>query len=116
MVIMKNRMVLVLYGLLLPLLVSAQSETEQQLQTIRKLGEMNAIALNCGYSDETTRIKQALINTIPKRRGLGQLFDDSTHNAFLENVQQDMACPDGGELQGWIDSAITALEQAYRRN
>jgi hypothetical protein len=114
---MKRRsLLLVLGGILLPSLLWAQSEREEQRQTIRKLGELNAIALNCDYPAETMRMKQALINTIPKRRGLGQLFDDSTHESFLNYIQQGTTCPEESELQGWIDNAITALKQAYKAN
>ena len=106
-------MMLLLTGMLLPLSTWGQTVTEQQRQTIRKLGELNGIALQCDYLAETQRMKKALIASLPKRRGLGQLFDDTTHESFLGFIQQGKPCPEEDMFLGRVDQAIKNLEQAF---
>lgn len=109
-------LVLLTSGILMPPLVWGQPLWEQQNQAVSRLGELNGIALNCDYPAETMRMKKALIANVPKRRGIGQLFDDKSHESFLSIIRQGAICPDERELQGWIDEAIVTLKQVYGAN
>lgn len=114
--ILRVVVLLLISGGLLPPMAWGQPVWEQQDQAISRLGELNGIALNCGYPAETMRMKKALIANVPKRRGIGQLFDDKTHESFLNFIQQGTTCPDERELQGWIDEAIITVKQVYGAN
>lgn len=91
----------------------AQAFSDEQHQTVMRLGELNGIALQCGQFDQTKRMKQALITELPKLRALGQMFEEATHNAFVAFSEQGKTCPPPAQLGQDIDAAITALHQAY---
>lgn len=87
--------------------------SDEQYQVIRKLGELNGVALHCGYFDETRRMKKALVSNLPKRRQLGQAFDDITNDSYLALIEQKAVCPDAGVFTGQVGEAILILEAAF---
>lgn len=93
--------------------LQAQAFTEEQHQSVIKLGELNGIALQCGQFDETRRMKKALIDGLPKLRALGQLFEDATHKSFVAFSEQGKTCPTPASLGQDIDAAISELNRAY---
>jgi len=103
------------FAALAALLISIQARafTPEQHQTVIRLGELNGVALQCGQFDETRRMKKALIDGLPKLRALGQLFEEATHNAFVDFAKQGKTCPDATDLGQQIDAAIAALQHAY---
>lgn len=94
---------------------SAAAVTDAQYQAIRGLGELNGIALHCRYLDQTRRMKKALITVLPKRRALGQGFDDVTNESFLRFIEEQGVCPDKTRFSGQVGDAIRALEKAFGR-
>jgi predicted dithiol-disulfide oxidoreductase (DUF899 family) len=105
----KQALLLTLSLLTLP----AMAEEEARFATIRQLGDLNAVALHCKALPETQRMKQALVRVLPKRRQLGELFDQQTNTAFLRFMEQKANCPSPATLHDQVEQAITALEQAY---
>lgn len=99
--------------LLLSFQAQAQSYSADQYETIRQLGQLNGVALNCQFLSETRRMKKALVVTLPKRRQLGELFDTETNNAFLKFIEEKRECPSEDELSQQVDDAIVALDKAY---
>lgn len=97
-------------------LVQAQGYSEDQFESIRQLGRLNGVALNCQFLSETRRMKKALVLTLPKRRQLGELFDTETNNAFLQFIEEKRECPAEGELSAQVDDAIMALDKAFVNN
>ena len=91
----------------------AHAVSDQQFDAIRAMGELNATALHCRYTDETRRMKQALVDTLPKRRALGDAFDQATHESFLEFIRQDAACPPASQLGSQVDAAIRHLKTVF---
>lgn len=100
-----------LFLLLFSTLAAAISDT--QFESVRALGKLNGIALNCGYIDETRRMKRSLVSTVPKLRVIGQAFDESTNDAFLQMVNNQSPCPSERTLSEQVDQAIYQVEQAF---
>ncbi|MCW8906782.1 MAG: hypothetical protein OQL28_06005 [Sedimenticola sp.] len=96
--------------------VQAQGYSDEQLESIRQLGRLNGVALNCRYVDETRRMKKALVLALPKRRQLGELFDTETNDAFLKFIEQRRECPLEAELNQQVDQAIMDLDKAFARD
>lgn len=89
---------------------------DEQQQTIRTLGQLNGIALNCKYLQHTQQMKQALVSNLPKDRALGELFDNTTNESFLSFIQQGNTCPDESHFSKRVNAAISALIQAYQKH
>lgn len=87
--------------------------TDAQFQRIARLGELNGVALHCRYQGESSRIKQALIERLPKRRELGLAFDQMTSESFLAFIKAGRSCPEAAVFSHRVDEAIQALDQAF---
>jgi hypothetical protein len=98
-------------GVLLSPLAHAISDA--QYGSIEALGELNGIALQCGYIEQTQRMKRILVATLPKRRALGLAFDDATNKSFLRFMEQKTSCMSEQELSGRVDEAITRLKTEF---
>ncbi len=95
--------------------VQATEFSQQQLGSIRTLGQLNGVALNCKFLIETQRMKKALVVALPKRRQLGELFDTETNDAFLAFIQKGETCPKEAAFSNQVDEAILALDEAFPR-
>ncbi len=84
---------------------------DQRLAAIKRLGELNGIALNCGALPETQRMKQALVLGLPKQKQLGELFDHETNKSFMDFHERRAECPATTELSQLVERAIRELEQ-----
>jgi hypothetical protein len=80
---------------------------------LSRMGELNGVALACRRFEQTRRIKQALIETLPKQRELGQAFDDDTNDSFMAFVNSGKPCPSPAEFGEQVEEAVEALRQAY---
>lgn len=91
----------------------SQAASEAQLGAIKQLGSANGVALNCGYIDETRRMKRALVAILPKLRILGEAFDHSTNDSFLEMIRTKHPCPTEAQLSSEVDAGIEQLEMLF---
>lgn len=91
----------------------ASAISDAQFESVRALGMLNGVALNCGYIDETRRMKRSLVATVPKLRVIGQAFDDSTNDAFLEMVNNRTNCPSERTLSEQVDHSIQQVEEKF---
>lgn len=105
----------VLLSILLPLLFSSAlyAETDEQLAAIEEMGRLYGIALPCQYVTETRRIKQAMVSELPKKRYLGQLFEETTNTSFLAFVESAAACPGEGVFAGDVDIGMAELKRVF---
>lgn len=92
---------------------TANAISDAQYNSIKAMGELNGVALQCKYLHETRRMKKAIVATLPKRRQLGQAFDDSTNDSFLAFIKSNSTCPDEDEFARQVDTAIQALDAAF---
>ena len=104
---------LALFGLLATQVIPGWAGGDERRATVRRMGELNGVALACRYFDQTRRIKRILIDHLPKERALGQLFDEVTNETFLQFVQADRQCPSPATLSGKVDQAEKRLIEAY---
>ena len=89
------------------------SVSDSQYESIKALGMLNGVALHCRYLEETQRMKQALVSTLPKRRELGMAFDQITNDAFLGFIERNETCPEASGFRESVDQAIQSLNQSF---
>lgn len=92
----------------------AGAATETQEQAIEQLGEVNAVALNCGYFEQVKHMKHAMLVSVPKMRTLGMIYEDATDRAYKEFVGADRACPTQRQLSRRVDAAVERLKKVFR--
>ncbi len=102
-----------LLGLLCFSLVQAEEAQDKKYEVIQKLGELNGVALNCHYLNETQRMKKALVLALPKRRQYGEAFDSETNTAFLKFIENKASCPEEAAFSKQVDDAIFALDSVF---
>ena len=90
-----------------------QAQKDPKLAVIERLGELNGIALHCKALAETQRMKRALVRNLPKRRQLGELFDQQTNQSFMNFIQANGSCPGPAVLHQQVSTAISELEEVY---
>ena len=110
-----NKRILVALLFFLPLFLSYRllAATEEQLNSIEKLGTLNGVALQCGYIEQAGRIKSALIMNLPKERELGRLYEEVTNESFLASLNDPAGCPGEAALAERVDAGITILKKAF---
>jgi len=91
----------------------AVAATEDQLNSIKHIGKLNGVALHCKFLTEARRMKLALVAALPKRRHLGQTFDDSTNESFLAFIQKQSICPDKQQFILKVDAAVADLNKTF---
>ena len=89
--------------------------TAPQLEAIQSLGNLNGIALQCRYFEQTQGMKKALIAALPKRRQLGQTFDDATNQAFLRFIEQKLTCPPVELFNQQVAEGIKQLNTVFTK-
>ena len=97
----------------LMLTTGAHAVTDMQYQSITRMGELNGIALHCGYMTRVNTIKQAMIENLPKQRSLGQVFEEETNKAFLKEVSSKNDCPDSVQFDQQISQAVQQLSTEF---
>jgi hypothetical protein len=110
---MKDSGYIALFSLALVWSVQARGVTDEQYQAIQALGMLNGLALPCHYLDQPRRMKKALVTLLPKRRALGDGFDQSTNEAFLKFIEEKRPCPTSDEFEAQVGKAIGNLQQVF---
>lgn len=91
--------------------VPAVAATPQE-QAVEALGRLNGTALHCHYTDEVSRIKNAVVAHAPRTRPMGTVFETATTESFLASSQEQRACPSPDDFTREVDAAIEALQAA----
>lgn len=89
--------------------------SDSQTQSILRLGELNGIALKCQYLQQARQIKLSLVQSLPKQRGLGEIYENETNRSFLELINSDKACPGEATIEDMIQKAITNMKQHFQQ-
>lgn len=93
-------------------ITSARAETADPASLrarIETLGQLNGIALACGQPALSRRLKEIIIEEAPKERGVGEWFEQATHQSFLDQGTRKQSCPDSRTLAADVDAAAKAL-------
>ncbi|MGE0080540.1 MAG: hypothetical protein AB7U81_04525 [Thiohalomonadaceae bacterium] len=89
----------------------AAQDTELS-RSVARLGELNGVALACNQGALAARLREIMVDTAPKERGVGEVFENATNESFLAFGRAGRECPDGRTLAEQIDRAREALERA----
>ena len=79
---------------------------------IEALGKATGIALACQQPAVATRARNALVTTAPKTRANGEIFENATNAAYLEQGK-GVACPDAATLANLVGAAEKGLQSAF---
>jgi len=99
--------------LMLTASVSAYATTDTQQQAINSLGQLNGVALQCKQHAEMQRMKQAMVENLPKQRSLGEHYDKATNQSFLDFARNSKGCPQNSDFKRQVDTAINQLQHAF---
>lgn len=102
-----------LFALALAALTQSASAADQNTVAISELGELNGIALACQQPALVTRARNIIITVAPKTRESGEIFENATNAAYLEQGQGKTACPDTATLAARIAAAEKRLQAAF---
>lgn len=101
-------------SLALAILNPVQAMPDKERLSIEAMGDLNGVALICRYSDEAKRLKLAMIETLPKVREYGALFDSQTNLSFLAFTKQKQPCPSTDDFANDVDGAIAGLKSVFK--
>lgn len=95
---------------------SAFAISDSQSQSILRLGELNGIALKCQYLKQARHIKLSLAQSLPKLRGLGEMYEEETNRSFLKFIKSNDACPGEATIEEMIEKAIANMEHLFQQS
>ena len=102
-----------LLALALSSLSHAALAADQGKAAVSALGELNGIALACQQPALVSRARNIIVTTAPKTRDFGEIFENATNAAFLEQGKGKTPCPDSATLVGQINAAEKRLQSAF---
>ena len=79
---------------------------------VEAIGRLNGIALACQQPALVARARNAVITIAPKTRGYGEVFENATNAAYLEQGK-GAACPDTGTLASNMAAAEKRLQASF---
>lgn len=89
------------------------AEPDPRYDTVKALGSLNGVALNCKYLDQVRRMKSAVVESAPKERSFGLAFDEATNSAFLSMIDERRPCPSPAGFERTVDDGIEAMRKAF---
>lgn len=89
--------------------------TGQQLAAIEALGDLNGLALSCRHLDQTQLMKRAMVETLPRQKALGDLFDQASNDRFVAFNNELQLCPRKSEFRTAVGQAIEKLKQVFKK-
>jgi hypothetical protein len=92
---------------------AAARDIDVQRAAIARLGELNGVALHCGYLDQVRRMKEAIVRNAPQERVFGADFDSATNRAFLDFIEDGRSCPGSSGFATKVGARIEALEHSF---
>ena len=93
--------------------VAADTDTDARYDAVKALGRLNGIALQCKYIDQVSRMKQAVVKTVPKERSFGLAFDQAANDSFLAFIQEQNSCPGPAGFEKDVSQQIELLQQIF---
>lgn len=90
------------------------ADDEARYDAVKALGRLNGIALQCKYIGQVSRMKQAVVETVPKERSFGLAFDQAANDSFLAFIQEQSPCPGPAGFENDVAQQIESLQQAFK--
>jgi hypothetical protein len=97
---------------LLSLSTTQAFAVEEGAAAIEAIGKVNGMALACQQPAIASRARNALVNSAPKTRANGELFENATNAAYLEQGK-GAACPDTASFSKALGEAEKNLQAAF---
>jgi len=85
---------------------------EEGMALVTELGTANGVALACRDTPTAHRIKQLVIDVVPRTRVWGQQFEDATSSGYLAQHEPGKTCPQAGALTAQVDQLEARLRAA----
>ncbi|MGA9394322.1 MAG: hypothetical protein WCA83_05050 [Azonexus sp.] len=96
----------------LPALAADAVTPDAGSAAIEAMGKVNGMALACKQPVIVTRARNAVIDIASKTRTNGEIFENATNAAFLEQGK-GAACPDTASFVAALDEAEKKLQAAF---
>lgn len=90
---------------------SVQAGDDGLQQAVSELGSINGVALACKQNALAARMREIMVDTVPKERSVGEQFEQATNASFLAFGSTGQPCPDGKALAEQVDRARDKLRQ-----
>lgn len=91
---------------------AAHAAEDALTQAVTEFGTLNGVILACKQHALTARMREIMVDTVPKERNVGELFEDATSKSFLNFGSDGKTCPDGKTLAEQIDLGRGKLQKA----
>lgn len=79
---------------------------------VEAIGRLNGIALACQQPALVARARNAVITIAPKTRGYGEIFENATNAAYLEQGKGG-TCPNAATLASNMAAAEKRLQASF---
>ena len=83
---------------------------EAGLAALQELGRLNGQALACSQMGLSGKAKALMIKHSPKTRRYGEVFEEATNAAFLEQGKNADSCPSANDFAGRLSALSTRLQ------
>lgn len=90
--------------------------SKEGTQTLESLGRLNGQTLACKQPALSARIRDVVINFVPKERAMGEVFEQATSAAFLKQGTAALPCPDVKTLVEQINELEKQLKISFSKN
>ncbi|MBS1141114.1 MAG: hypothetical protein H6R13_2567 [Proteobacteria bacterium] len=101
-----------LLALILASLTNTSMAADAGTAAVEALGRLNGVALACQQPALVARARNAVITTAPKTRGYGEIFENATNAAYLEQGK-GAVCPDAASLSSNMAAAEQRMKSAF---
>ena len=106
------KIVALLLALTLSPISSSSFAADAGTAAVEAIGRLNGIALACQQPALVARARNAVITTAPKTRGYGELFENATNAAYLEQGK-GATCPDVATLANDLATAEKRMQESF---
>jgi hypothetical protein len=101
-----------LFALTLCAIANSSQAADEGTATVEAIGRLNGIALACQQPALVARARNAVITIAPKTRGYGEVFENATNAAYLEQGK-GATCPDAATLASNMAAAEKQLQASF---
>ncbi|UCV19155.1 hypothetical protein [Ferribacterium limneticum] len=101
-----------LLALTLCAIVNHSLAADEGSAAVEAIGRLNGIALACQQPALVARARNAVITIAPKTRGYGEVFENATNAAYLEQGK-GATCPDAATLASNMAAAEKQLQASF---
>lgn len=88
------------------------TEPDAGLAVIQDLGRVNGEALACSQMATSSQAKKLMIRHAPKTRRYGEVFEEATNAAFLQQGKDQDSCPKPMDFSARLAELSSRLQAA----